>query len=118
MRDIMQRLGYTDPPTDSASGLQYAGEYLRYIEKNSQSANRWSHFTKAQPAPIFFWYRESPRYLEVTGWGNGGWVSADDPPQDVSGMVSVQLDPLGRLLYFTAVPPQVDQASGAPPSPD
>ena len=33
-------------------------------------------------------------------------------------MVSVSLDPLGRLFSFTAVPPQVDQASGALPAPD
>ncbi len=78
----------------SASGLKYDRDYLRYIEQNSQSANRWSQFTKAQPAPIYSWYRESQRYLEVMGSGNRGWVSADDPPQDVSGMVSIQLDSL------------------------
>ncbi len=116
--DIIQRLGYTDRPTDSASGLQYHGDYLRYVEQNSQPTNRWSQFTQAQPAPIYFWYRQSPRYLEVTGWSSGGSVSANDPPQDVSGMVSVQLDPLGRLIWFNAVPPQIDGSSDTPPPTD
>ncbi len=31
-----------------------------------------------------------------------------DPPPMISGMLSVQLDPRGRMISFTAVPPQVD----------
>jgi serine/threonine-protein kinase len=112
-RDIINRLGYTDRPTDSAYGLRDNEDYL-----NDKSVNRWSQFTKSQPASIRFWYRESPRYLEITGLFNGGWVSPKDPPQDVSGMVNLEMDPLGRLLSFTAVPPQVDQSSGALPPPD
>src|SRR5882762_1104382 len=112
-RDIINRLGYTDRPTDSAYGLRYNEDYL-----NDKSVNRWSQFTQSQPASIRFWYRESPRYLEITGLANGGWVSPKDPPQDVSGMVNLEMDPLGRLLSFTAVPPQVDQSSGASPPPE
>jgi serine/threonine-protein kinase len=112
-RDIINRLGYTDRPTDSAYGLRYNFDYL-----TDKSVNRWSQFTRSQPASIRFWYRESPRYLGITGLANAGWVSPDDPPQDVSGMVNVELDPLGRLLSFTAVPPQVDQSSGALPPPE
>lgn len=117
-RDIIRRLGYTARPTDSASGLSYNSDYLRYLERNEKSGHRWHQITKAQPAAIYFWYRESPRYLEVWRWNSGGWVSQTDPPMDVSDMVNVSLDPLGRLLSFTAVPPQVDPASGALPPPD
>jgi serine/threonine protein kinase len=112
-RDIIKGLGYTDRPTDSAYGLQYDVDYL-----NDKSFNRWSQFTQSQPASIHFWYRESPRYLRIRGLDNGGWVSPEDPPQDVSGMVNLEMDPLGRLLSFTAVPPQVDQSSGALPPPE
>lgn len=117
-RDMIKRLGYTDRPTDSASGLSYNSDYLRYVEQNDKAINRWSQLTKGQPAAIRFWYRESPRYLEVKGWDNGGWVSETDPPQDVSGMVNIELDPLGRLIWFTAMPPEIDQSSDTPPSPD
>jgi hypothetical protein len=116
--EIIQRLGYTNRPTDTASGLRYHSTYLRYLEQNSASSTNWSVFIRAQPSPIFFWYRQSPRYLEVAGWGNGGWVSEDDPPHDVSGMVSARLDSQGRLIRFTAVPPQVDESSEKPPPPD
>jgi serine/threonine-protein kinase len=116
--DIIQRLGYTDRPTDTASGLQYHSTYLRYLEQNSASNTNWNVLIMAQPSPIYFWYRQSPRYLEVAGWRNGGWVSEDDPPHDVSGMVSAKLDSQGRLISFTAVPPQVDESSEKPPSND
>jgi protein kinase-like protein len=117
-RDIIQRLGYTNRPTDSASGLSYDVEYRRYVEQSDASLNRWSQLTKSQPAALFFWYRESPWYLEVMGWGNGGWITPDDPPRWVTGSVEAQLDPQGRLIWFVAVPPQIDQSTGALPAPD
>ena len=120
-RDIIHRLGYTDWPTDSAFGLSRNDDYLSYLQWADKSAQPWNQVMKAQPSAMYFWYRESPRHLEVRAWDNGGWVSEADPPREVSGMVNVRLDPLGRLLSFTAVPPQVDQisgASGALPAPD
>jgi serine/threonine-protein kinase len=108
-REIIKRLGYTDRPVDSASGLGYDSDFRQYAEQESPSADRWRWFTQTQPAPINFWYRESPRYLEVTRWDNGGWVSHNDPPYlEVSGMVNVWLDPHGRLILFAAAPPQID----------
>ena len=117
-RDIIQRLDYTNRPTDSASGLSYDFEYRRYVEQSDESLNRWNQLTKPQPAAIFFWYRESPWYMEVMGWRNGGWVTADDPPRWVTGSVETQLDPQGRLIWFVAVPPQTDQSTSALPAPD
>jgi serine/threonine-protein kinase len=113
-RDIIKRLGYTDRPTDSAFGLRYNGDYLQYLEL----LNRGVGFSSTDSAAIIFWYRESPRYLEASHIRSGGWVSETDPPQDVSGMVKVELDPQGRLIRFAAVPTQKDQSSGASPPPD
>jgi hypothetical protein len=48
----------------------------------------------------------------------GGTVSRDDPQPIISGMVSVSLDPQGRLVEFDAVPPQVDRSAGVAPPPD
>ncbi|MFZ0062447.1 MAG: serine/threonine-protein kinase [Pyrinomonadaceae bacterium] len=116
--DMIQRLGYTDQPTDSAFGLTYDSEYRRYVEQNDKFTNRWLQFIKLQPAPIYFWYRQSPRSLEVKGFASRGAVSEEDPPHDVSGMVHVTLDPLGRLTSFTAVPPQIDQGGDKSPPPE
>jgi serine/threonine-protein kinase len=118
-REIIKRLGYTTPPTDSASGFTSDSEVRLYFEKNFKSTNRWNRFTNAQPAPIQFWYRQSPRYLEPQSGASFGWVSQGDPPNhDVSGMVSIRLEPSGRMVYFKAVPPQVDAPGDKPPSPE
>jgi serine/threonine-protein kinase len=47
-----------------------------------------------------------------------GVVWTDDPPLEVSGMTLVELNPLGRLTEFVAVPPQIEQPSGVASSPD
>jgi serine/threonine-protein kinase len=117
-RDIINRLGYPDPPADSGFGLNYNNDYLRYVNQNDKSGNRLNQVMKGQPSALFFWYRESPRYLQARTWDSGGWVSSSDPPRDVVGMVNVELDPFGRLLFFRAVPPQMDQTNGAPSAPD
>ena len=117
-RDIINRLGYTEPPADSAFGLNYDSDYLRYVDEKDTSGNRLSQVTKGQPSAIRFWYRESPRRLAQGILANSGLVSESNPPQDISGMVNVSLDPAGRLLAFTAVPPQRDESRDAPPAPD
>ncbi len=117
--DVIQRLGYTDPPTDSASGFSTDFSYKQYVQQNSQAADRWSEYTKTQPAAIYFWYRSSPRLLSSLCVCTFGWISETDPPtNDVSGMVSVKLDPSGRMTAFSALPPQVDTPGEKPPPPD
>lgn len=117
--DIIQRLGYTEKPVGRASGFFISSAFTQYFGQNNQSGDRWSQYINARPCPIIFWYRRSPRYLEPTTFDNFGWVWESDPPKiDVSGMASVRLDPAGRLLYFLAVPPQVDEPAEKPPSPD
>jgi hypothetical protein len=67
------------------------------------------------PAAVYSWYRESPQYMEVLGRSPA--VSMTDPPMTVSGMVQVNLDTQGRLLRFTAVPPQFEKSGGPPAQP-
>ena len=33
-----------------------------------------------------------------------------DPPEIISGMVNVELDPQGRLIYLQAIPPEKDES--------
>ena len=120
--DFIQQFGYTAAPADSASGLRYDRDYLRYIEDKDKAPNRWEQLRSGSPSAIQFWYRESPRYLEVEKIFGGGPVNGvvlpDDPPRDVSGMTYVVLGPSGRLAYFEAVPPQRDEEKGTAPAPD
>jgi hypothetical protein len=42
-----------------------------------------------------------------------GIIEAWDPPQIISGMVRVELDPQGRLIYFEAIPPELETPTKA-----
>jgi serine/threonine-protein kinase len=120
-RETISRLGYTDRPVDTAYGFNYDGGYLRYAREQGDPATYQSRLRTGRPAVIRFWYRESPQYLEaglVEGSGRPalvGVVTPGEPPPIISGMASAVLDPQGRLIAFSAVPPQVDGSSGAPP---
>jgi serine/threonine-protein kinase len=103
---IVNKLGYTDAPRDTVYGFNYDGSYLNYAKREDASPDRFEKIRTGQPVTLYFWYRTSPRYLVPNG---GNEVNAFDPPVDVSGMTSVQLDVRGRLIGFQAVPPQVEQ---------
>ncbi|HMZ23083.1 MAG TPA: hypothetical protein PLD20_34485, partial [Blastocatellia bacterium] len=110
-REIIQRFGYTEPPLDYASGFFYGSFYFPYVERKFEPSRRWELFTKSQPSPFSFWYRQSPRYLNAQNPRNGGRVKLEDPPPNVSGMITVQLDAHSRLIRFRAIPPHKDESS-------
>ncbi len=105
---LVNRLGYTDPPVDRAYRFETNGDYFKYVLDHDPSPTRWNHLSTGQPAALYFWYRQSPRYLTPKNQPHM-WATLDDPPPIVSGMVSVSLDTLGRMIKFEAIPPQVDQ---------
>ena len=118
-RDILQSVGYSEPPVDTAMGFYEGKEFLRYIAEHDKSKTRWDNL---ETGAFVFWYRGSPRPLAA---GNifsetpiPGVVATDDPPLDVSGMTLVNLNPLGRLTQLIAIPPQVEKPAGAASSPD
>jgi hypothetical protein len=113
-RTVAARLGYTNPPADSTYGLDIDNDYLRYVEEKNPAL---LHQLSSQPAAIYFWYRQSPRYL-LPRIRLGVRATEVDPPETLSGMISVCLDPLGRLIEFHAVPPQVDELEQTPVSPN
>jgi serine/threonine-protein kinase len=116
--ELAQQFGYTAPPVDSASGFFWGDDYLRYIEEHDKTPNRWEQLKSGNPSAIYFWYRESPRYLTALWFFSAGSVEDSDPPRDVSGMTYEVLEPSGRLEYFEAVPPQLEQSKGTAPAPD
>jgi hypothetical protein len=119
-REIIRNLGYTAPATDSASGFDIDGYYLSYIQKNDKTAKRWDVLSNDRPAPLNFWYRESPREMKPARFfstGGAGEVTTFDPPMHISGMTSTTVDMQGRLIHFEAVPPQLDTVTApAPPT--
>ncbi|HXM76862.1 MAG TPA: serine/threonine-protein kinase, partial [Thermoanaerobaculia bacterium] len=120
-KEIIRRLGYAEKPLDTAWGFSGNGEYRRWVEEHDQSKDRWKGIESGRPAAIYFWYRQSPAPLiaERFRGDDAGftYVTETDPPPLVAGMVGVELDPLGRLIRFEAVPSPVNapKAAGRPP---
>ncbi len=113
--EITKRLGYTEPPTDSAYGIGTDRSYLQYIKDNDASPKRWEKLRSGQPAAIYFWYRQSPQYLQT---GDARDITQDFPTENISGMTGITLDMRGRLRSFTGVPPQRDAPTSGPQTPD
>jgi hypothetical protein len=109
-RDIVAKLGYTDPSIDSAFGL-YSGpllpEQISYITEHSTSeTDLWNSVVSRRPSPTYFWYRQSPTYLQpLYSWNFGSVTEFDPSISGVAGMISIALEPNGALRYFLAVPP-------------
>jgi serine/threonine-protein kinase len=111
---IRESLGYTAPVVDRAIGYEYSGGYLNWAKRQGAGASRWTVLSGARPAPLYFWRRTSPRVLiPVDQTGSPG---RGDPPMDVTAMTLVDIDTMGRLLRFSAVPPQVERPDD-PPAP-
>jgi serine/threonine-protein kinase len=110
-RNLIESFGYTDAPVDRAYGFSYDMEFKRYGEEQRDHAMYRALLAKGSPAVIRFWYRQSPHYLEDPAEQN--LISLATPPPILSGMVSVNLNPQGRLLELAAVPAQVEKGSEA-----
>jgi hypothetical protein len=82
---------------------------------NTKPSDPRSEVLKNGDAPVFsFWYLQSPRYL--VGQDRFSVVPGN-PPFTLSDMTQTQVDLQGRLLYFRAVPPQLEdspQTQGQP----
>jgi serine/threonine-protein kinase len=100
--DLVKKFGYTAPAFDAVHGMSIDEGLLNYVHDNDPSPSRWQKINDGQPAAIYFWYRQSPRPFDVTSGGN---VTEDEPAHELSGMITLTLDTLGRLRSFHAVPP-------------
>jgi predicted Ser/Thr protein kinase len=114
-RDMLKRLGYAQRPQGTAGAMDYADAYLDYMRAHQPAARRWTHLAAGQPAPIEFWYRQSPRALDP---GSELRIRWDNPPFTVPGMLRMRLDMQARLLDFEAAPPQFEAATNPAPAPD
>jgi Protein kinase domain len=114
-REIIQNLGYTSQPVDSAQDFALEEDFYRYVSNNDPSPHRWDNLKSGRPSLIFFWYRQSPRYLIPH---EGIMVDSRDPPQFESGMVNVHLNTRGQLMKLEVEPTQVDAVQATVIEPD
>jgi len=113
-KEIVSQFGYDSKPVDSAGDFSYDWEFLKYAEGNDKPHPQWQAVLSGQPAPLQYFYRQSPQYMLGTDFHDllllPGLVTSDDPPPLQSGMVNLALDPRGRLTFFQAIPPQLEEA--------
>jgi serine/threonine-protein kinase len=108
-QDIAKSVGYTNPPVDSAFGFNQRPGSARYATDNLKLRDLEAFLIDPRTSSVVFWYRQSPRELVTLNPLNP--VSANDPPQTRSEMFQVSEDAEGRLISFSAVPPQeIDSA--------
>jgi len=119
-RDIVAQLGYDAKPVDSAVELHEDIEFEHWAEANDKPHPDWTRiFSSGQPPILQFGYRQSSRYLDPQQFERSNTpsiVTFSDPPTTQSGMVNVRLDPSGHLLFFQAIPAEVEDVS-APAKP-
>jgi len=117
-RDILASLGYAEKPADSARGIDYAIDYLKWLGRNGPAPNPWSALASGRPSAVHFWYRTSPVHLEPVAFFSDlpvpGIVTARDPPANTAGMIHVELDTLGRLHRLAVVTPQSESPPRRP----
>jgi serine/threonine-protein kinase len=121
-RQILERCGHTDPPADAAYYFRVDAEYFRHVLSEAPSPGRWDGLAAVRPAPVYFFYRQSPRPMASTDIASRKWVgllaSDDSPPPGVPGMAGVHLDPDGRLRRLYVLPPRHSDARPTPAEPD
>jgi serine/threonine-protein kinase len=108
-REIVAQMGYTEKPADTGFAFDYDTDFLNSVEKEKTPPN-WDQVIAGRPAPLEFWYRQSPKALFASGYRDflltPDILSEEDPSTTLSGMVNVKLDARGRLIYFQAIPAQ------------
>jgi serine/threonine-protein kinase len=102
---VVAAAGYAGMAMSTASGFEGNGYYLDYPRKAEMGPER-KRAIGLRPGGYRFFCRTSPRQLLPLN--NSGDVTEADPPDDIAGMTLVRLDPQGRLLSFSAVPPQIE----------
>jgi hypothetical protein len=119
--EVVRDLGYPAPPADVAYDFIAGGTYLQYIQDHDKTPTRWDTLNDDCPAAIYLWYRQSPREMRPQRFfssGGAGKVTTFDPPLNVTGMVSVYLDPRGHLMHLEIVSPQQDGPANSQPVTD
>ena len=115
-RAAIAAAGYTSVSSGSAVGFESDANYLKKIEKEDKSLDRWNQVGSAWPPPIWLWYREAANGM--TPFSNFGRITLTNPPLDQPGMVAVRVDPSGRLLSFRAEPSAFPETTGPWAEPD
>jgi serine/threonine-protein kinase len=114
-RDIVAQLGYDAKPVDSAIDFEDDSEFERWAEANDKPHPDWSRILASGQPPIRqLDYRQSARYLDARQFERSttpSVVTFDDPPTTQSGMINLRLDTSDHLIFFQAIPAELEETS-------
>ena len=109
-RDALTQFGYPARGTDQAYRFSWNSDLVKYIRDTDKPAPNWERVLSQAPAPLEFWYRQSPDALTSVMFHSDlltpGIVTQDDPPTIMSGMTAIEMDYRGRLKFFETIPAQ------------
>jgi serine/threonine-protein kinase len=114
-RAILASVG-VNLPRSNFYGFWDDGDYWDDWGNKKRSARDWTLLASATPATLYFWYRESPS--PVAPVGTAGRLGRDNPPLTQPGMARVLVDPAGKLIELSVIPPDHVAAADPPPGPD
>ena len=109
---IAKTFGYANA-TDTVTGFEPDFQLYVYLYEHQTSLDAWKVLRHSQPPVIRFWYRQGKRLLLPL---SEQWVTREDPPNNIPGMVRIDLDTDGKLFYFEAVPERVSSSEQSPVS--
>ncbi len=113
--EVIARLGYEGKPADSAYDLDIDGDFQNAVQKNDKPRPDWDAVLRGRPSLLMYWYRQSPDTMSPNEFRDNlltpAVISETDPPNTLSGMINVHLDPQGRLTFFQAIPAEKLDAS-------
>ncbi len=107
-QELCEKLGYSSA-VDRASWLETEYDYLDYVADDPAGKKVGSAGGgRSWPAPVSFWYRQSPEWMMPRQRQEYSDVTQGQPPYETVGMVALNLDLQGKLLFLRGVPPQVE----------
>jgi serine/threonine-protein kinase len=113
--EIVKKLGYDDAPADLDGFFFQDSQHQRWRMNKLPPKEQVRGLEKLDPPLVYYYYRQSPRGLATLGMG--GVVTSIDPPPTTPGMISVILDPQGRLQFLRVQATNYEQeprATGQP----
>ncbi len=113
--ELLKKLGYPDAPADSDGFFFQDFQHQRWRASKLSPKEQVRGQEKLDPPLVFYYYRQSPRSLATLGMG--GVVTSVDPPPTTPGMISVILDPQGRLHFLRVQSPRHEGNPRAPGAP-
>ena len=110
-QELTQKLGYSSA-IDRAYWIASDTNFTDYLSHDPSGKNLEHAFAgQVWPSPTAFWFRQSPQWMmPAMTYDTHLMMTPVNPPYETTGMVTLKLDMLGRLLFLRAIPSQLEVA--------